>query len=253
MGLHFPLPLPSPPIKVVQLAQVQARVKNYTITHEQGQEFSDLKREIFGLGIYYFLSARPAPLIIDAGAHLGLATLYWKWLYPQAQILAFEPNPELAELFTQNMLQNNITNVQLETKALAKNSGKLSFYFDKTPWKWYSTGSLFPGAWNGQQRLQRTIKVEAVPLSHYLQALPVIDLLKLDIEGAEAELIYSLKPQLSKVQQLIFEWHPRQGNNCGQLLQFLRKKGFTLTLTNRRNQPVRRYNDRDLILIHAER
>jgi hypothetical protein len=75
---------------------------------------------------------------------------------------------------------------------------------------------------------------------------------KLDVEGAEAGVIYSLGEVWGKVGQVVFEWHPR-GERLLELLAFLRKKGFKITLKNCRNQEIKSYNNRDLILVVGQR
>src|SRR5262249_51895723 len=41
---------------------------------------------------YRFASSRPDPVVYDCGANIGMATFYFKWLYPKAHIDAFEPD-----------------------------------------------------------------------------------------------------------------------------------------------------------------
>ena len=52
-----------------------------------------LYREIFVRQYYYFRANIESPRIFDCGANFGMATLYFKWLYPKARIEAFEPDP----------------------------------------------------------------------------------------------------------------------------------------------------------------
>ena len=43
-------------------------------------------KELFEKEIYKFKSNNPAPVIIDCGANIGLAIIYWKRLFPEAHI-----------------------------------------------------------------------------------------------------------------------------------------------------------------------
>src|SRR2546423_3692928 len=45
--------------------------------------------------IYKFDAERPDPLIIDCGANIGLSVIYFKYLYPRATIVAFEPDQKI--------------------------------------------------------------------------------------------------------------------------------------------------------------
>jgi hypothetical protein len=67
-----------------------------TQINDAGSFRSDYKA-IFEEEIYAFESEIEAPRIIDGGANIGLATLYWKRQYPEGQIMAFEPAPRAFE------------------------------------------------------------------------------------------------------------------------------------------------------------
>lgn len=225
---------------------------NYQISYLNHEEFNDLKREIFIHQIYYFESSLSNPLIIDAGAHIGLSTLYFKHLYPQAQILAFEPNPTNFALLEKNVQQNHLENVTLYQKALSKHTGKANFFADKTDWQWLSTSSLIENAWNGQQKTQ-PFTVETTRLDQYLVNLARVDLLKLDVEGAETNVIMSIRDQLEKIQNLIFEFHPTKNQNLSQLLSFLNKKGFLTSLHDRQGKTLKVFHQQELIIVQAQR
>src|SRR5436309_4261583 len=51
--------------------------------------------EIFGRQLYRFSPRRERPTILDCGANIGVAILYWKQAFPEAEIVAFEPDPAL--------------------------------------------------------------------------------------------------------------------------------------------------------------
>jgi FkbM family methyltransferase len=230
---------------------MQTQIKNFSVTYKQETEFNDLKREIFERQIYYFETNAEQPVIVDAGAHIGLATLYFKWLYPSAKIMAVEPNPDLVRLLEQNVQDNRLENVEIVMAAIGKNEGKGKFFIDETDWRWWSTGSLYAGAWNGEQKNQLEITVTVVKLRNLVQKLPRVDLLKLDIEGAEMGALLGLKDQWQKIAQLIIEWHPRRGQDLGELLQFLRKKGYEVKLKDRKNKIMRSWGDKELLFIEA--
>ena len=70
--------------------------------------FEDAYREVFDEGVYRFAPAADRPFIIDAGANLGLATCYFKTRHPDAEVLAFEPDPRLADLYERNVEVNGM-------------------------------------------------------------------------------------------------------------------------------------------------
>ena len=227
--------------------------KKMVVNYDQDVEWHDLKREVLDRQIYYFQTENPAPVIVDAGAHIGLATLYFKWLYPEARVWAFEPNPHVRALLEQNVAENNLTGVTVMPQAVSNHAGTAKFYIDATDWRWWSVGSMRRGAWNGEQKNQKEITVESIKFSDFVQNFTTIDLLKLDIEGSEQAILYSLRGQLSKIKQLIFEFHPTREQNLTDLTRFLRKSGFEIAFKNRKNQKINAWHDGELVLVEAER
>lgn len=112
-------------------------------------------------------------LAIDAGAHIGT------WSRPLAfafgQVIAFEPHPALASLHRANMARAETRNVRLMEAAL---------------WNKCSVMGLKPGERNSGQAfvtgLHDTKSMTMVPtVALDAMRLPALDLLKLDVEGAE--------------------------------------------------------------------
>ncbi|MBQ6450198.1 FkbM family methyltransferase [bacterium] len=232
---------------------MQASWKNLKISYQQEEEYRDLKREILDGGIYYFETDQDRPIIIDAGAHIGLSSLYFKWLYPYCQILAFEPNPRLFALLSENISQNELTDVTLVPAALGKHAGTADFWLDATAWQWWSVGSFIPGAWNGEQKAQEKITVQTVKLIDYVKKLPRVDLLKMDIEGAEWTVLRGLREQIDKIQELIFEFHPTKNQNLSELMAYLQKRGLAVSLADRKGRRVTSWHEGELILVTAKR
>ena len=202
-----------------------AKLKNYTIHFQNSEEYHHLKREIFTHDQYYFETENPEPKIIDAGAHIGLSTLYFKSLYPAAHIIAIEPNPHLYELLEKNIWENQLENVTIIQGALAETQGTEELFIDASKNKWWSTGSFIKGAWTTQQE-SNTLTVETWPLSEFITQ--PIDLLKLDIEGAEHRVIEGSLESLQLVDQIQMEYHSTRSQNLFTLSEKLKELGFRL-------------------------
>lgn len=56
--------------------------------------------------------------ILDCRANFGLATIFFKTLYPESLIEAFEADPDLARLLVLNVSENNLVDVSVHTCAL---------------------------------------------------------------------------------------------------------------------------------------
>lgn len=197
-----------------------ATLHHYTVHFHNSEEYHSLKQEIFTKDSYYFESDTPLPRIIDAGAHIGMATLYFKYLYPAARITCIEPLPENLELLAANIADNHLTDVAVVPAALAPAQSELRFFTDDSGLGWHSTSGFLPGAWNGQQH-SKQLSVPTCTLSSLLTER--VDLLKLDIEGLESAVLREAAPQLKHVQHLICEFHPHREQSIEKLVEFLQK------------------------------
>lgn len=195
-----------------------ARVHNFTVHYQTSDEFHHLKREVFTHDSYYFETDNPTPVIIDAGAHIGLSTLYFKYLYPNAKIIAIEPNPETFALLEQNIFENQLDDVTTINAALWETATTLPFYRDKTKNRWHSTAGFLPGAWTGDQE-SAEIQVPTMPLTELIQQ--PIDFLKMDIEGAETTVLKAAESALPLIKHCMIEFHPHERQDQKKLLELL--------------------------------
>ena len=177
--------------------------------------------EIFMLEEYFFESATRGPLIMDCGANIGVATLYFKWRYPEARVCAFEPNASAFELLARNVTQNHLENVEVWNAALSGEGGEVLFYSDKLAGV---TASLHPNS-----PACDSTTVRALQLSPFIDSRE-IDFIKMDIEGAEQEVIVevSRSGRLRNIKQLAIEYHQLPGEKCNMstLLAELEDSGF---------------------------
>ncbi len=229
-----------------------AKLKNFTVFHHNSEEYHHLKREVFSHDEYYFETDNPTPFIIDAGAHIGLTTLYFKSLYPQAKIVAIEPNPTLFKILEKNVFENQLDDVTLINGALAETAGTAELFVDSTKNKWWSTGSFIKGAWTKQQE-SIPIEVETWPLSEFITQ--PVDLLKIDIEGAEQKVLEASIDSLSMVSQIMMEYHSVKQQNLFDLSELLKQHGFKVEYS-RDGKELIKFNikqSKGLIDVHAWR
>jgi FkbM family methyltransferase len=170
-------------------------------------------KDIFLHRIYDFYTTNPTPNIIDGGGHIGLFTLYIKKKYPKAKITVFEPDTESVELLTKNIDVNNIHDVELVEAGLYKYDGEIDFGSD------HSDGSSIFAK-------DKSTKVKVVRLSQYINS--EIDFLKLNIEGAELDVLTEIEDKLSFVKEMVIEYHgfPTVGQNLHKILAILDRAGF---------------------------
>jgi len=191
-------------------------------------EFARICQDVFAGDEYHFETRRRKPLIVDAGAHVGVATHYFKRLYPQARVLALEANPVTFALLRRNISHNGLEDVRPLHAALAPEAGEITFFAsanDEEPGAWGDSAVQQP--WHeGETTTQ--VKVPAVTLSSLLTE--PVDLLKLDIEGLETAVLAEAVPRLGKVRRVILEFHGTRrnpANSIVRLTRILRAAGFT--------------------------
>jgi FkbM family methyltransferase len=190
------------------------RKMGFRIQHFDNRTAQLLYREIFVRQYYHFVSQTPSPVILDCGANVGMASIYFKWLYPKARIRAFEPDPTTFKLFQTNLSANQL-DVEANNCALWDENGELDFYVDSS-----DPGSLLMSTDPSRAKAQ-VIKVPARKLSDFIDG--PIDFLKLDVEGAEHRVLHDLVEtgKLKLIRQLAIEYHHRIGNQKSCLSPFL--------------------------------
>ncbi len=183
--------------------------------------FLFMYQEIFERQIYNFQTTTNQPVIIDGGANIGLSILFCKQLYPHAKIIGFEPDNRIFEILEHNMQQFDFQDIILHQKALWKTETRLKFQSE--------------GADAGRidtEKQDNYIQVEAVSLRNYLNQ--PIDFLKLDIEGAETEVLESCQDLLKNVKNIFVEYHSfyPQTQTLQRILEILVQNGFRYYLEN---------------------
>lgn len=182
-----------------------------------GPSFAAQYEEIFIKEAYDFPFAGERPTIIDGGANVGVGTIWWSARWPNAKILAYEPDPIIFETLKWNTrYHNNVTLVQAAIGC-------------------ESTGSIFLSEGSDAGRLGsqddpvgEPIAVEVVHLSDILEPLGRVDLLKLDIEGAETAVLAEAECHLDVVERIFVEYHSLDGRPqvLDSLLALLARQGF---------------------------
>ena len=200
----------------------------YEFRYRNEDEFRRICEDVFDQHEYRFETRSRSPLIIDAGAHVGAATHYFKRLYPNARVHAFEANPVTFQLLQENIAHNRLSGVQATHAALAPEAGTITFYTtasDDEPGAWGDSALRQP--WHTGEDLA-VVEVPAVTLSSLLTE-PVA-LLKLDIEGMETAVLEEAAPRLHQVQHVILEFHGSEAtpeNSISRVVDVLREAGLT--------------------------
>lgn len=176
-----------------------------------------LNKELFGTRIYNFKTHNNYPFVIDCGANIGLSVIFFKNLYPNADILAFEPDKKLYEYLTYNLNSFEINDVNVINKGLWSKQATLDFFEEGAD----------GGRLAKKTDTSKIIQIETVTLSSYLKEKRV-DFLKIDIEGAETEVLKECQSDLRMVDNIFIEYHSDiegpQTLDC--ILNILSRSGF---------------------------
>ncbi len=197
------------------------KLGKYTVLYPNKKEYHTLKREIWNQEIYYFQTDKNCPIILDIGSHIGISILYFKSLYPNSKILAFEPNPISFEILKENIFNNGLEGIEVINKAVDSNSGKKPFYIDNSKQNWESNSSFLTNSWSGKE-ITKSIEVQSTRLDDYVKDIDEIDMLKIDIEGTEYDVLNSHRKILNKVNNISIEYHPTKGNKIDKITSILR-------------------------------
>jgi FkbM family methyltransferase len=206
-----------------------SRVLGFEVEHFNPESLLHLYHEIFARDEYLFFSAAECPVILDCGANIGLATFFFKWLYPKSTVLAFEPDPATFRVLRRNVEENGLEGVSLQNVALWDAEGDLPFYVARN-----ETGSALMSA-NSRRNQGQEISVRARRLSEFIRG--PIDLLKLDVEGAEHQVLCDLanSGKINQVRQMIVEYHhnlPAERSRFGEFLSILETYGFSYQINS---------------------
>jgi FkbM family methyltransferase len=193
------------------------------------EEFARICDDVFAGHEYGFRTRERRPYIIDAGAHVGVATHYFKRRYPRARVLALEANPTTVELLRRNVSHNALDDVRVMHAALAPASGEIAFYTGASEEAASSWGdSAVRQPWH-EGDTTAIVRVPAVTLSSLLTE--PVDMLKLDIEGLETAVLAEAAPQLHRVRRIALEFHGTRanpGNDVSRLVNTLESTGFAV-------------------------
>lgn len=164
-----------------------------------------------------------APRILDCGANIGLATLYFKRAHPRARITAFEADPSIYPVMVENLRRNGAADVETVQAAVWNKTGEIEFHSEGA-----DSGAI---ATRAHRESGATRPVPSRRLRDVLDDEPV-DLLKLDIEGAEGAVLDDCRGALGNVRALALDLHEFDPahRQTGDVFRLLTNAGFTFDL-----------------------
>jgi FkbM family methyltransferase len=155
----------------------------------------------YGRAFSHLRSLKGNPIVLDLGGNIGLFSLTAASTHPTAQIFAYEPGPPNYRMFEINCLLNAeiSSRIQLRKEAVAGETRLTEWHFDAdNP----GGSSLFGSQGN-------TFQVQVRSFAEVVASLPdKVALAKIDIEGAEFELLEKTPPETwKKISAISLELH----------------------------------------------
>jgi FkbM family methyltransferase len=197
------------------------RCARFIVRINDAHNFYILYKDVFIRSLYHFRANRPDPLILDCGSNIGMSILYFKHIYPKARIIGFEPDPEIVPYLEENIVRNKLENVRWVQAALSRDTGKKILYSDGK----CGSGLAQPAELDGSEEWRR-YEVSSVRLRHYLEE--PVDFVKMNIEGAEYDVLSDSEDALRQVNEMVIEYHHLPGlpRTLHNILEILHRQGF---------------------------
>lgn len=210
---------------IARKKQLQIPISNKTHRVNLRNHTSDIEifaqifiNEEYKLGIQ---NMPPPDVIIDCGANIGLATIYFKHWFPEATIYAFEPAYSNYIQLQKNIAHYN--NIKIYNKAIWNETKRLQINLQAP----YDSISVT------QNYNDKNNMVDAISLDDFLMknAIDKIDLLKIDIEGAEFPLFSKNLDWIDKTNKIIVEIHEKLNPGSTKYINNLLAPKFTISYT----------------------
>lgn len=137
---------------------------------------------------------KPGMNVVDAGANIGVFTVFSARRIGNGRLIAFEPVPALTEWLATNSTLNHLHNVIIEPCGLSDADGQLPIYEIDSTNEGLST--LYPGSLNQTKATQVPVK----KLDDVLTSLSIdkLDFIKIDIEGGELPALRGAEASIRK-------------------------------------------------------
>ena len=171
------------------------------LTLRDGTKDLESAKQVFIQEMFEPLSNfKDVKLIVDLGAYIGLVSYYFATKYPDALVIAFEPDHESYERACVNCSENpNSSNITIYNLALWPRPARLSLIRCERTWATSATEAT--GKW----------QVTGITMNQVVAVCDqTIDILKIDIEGAQKYLFAENVEWLNSVRNLCIELHDEQ-------------------------------------------
>lgn len=165
--------------------------------------------------------------VLDIGAALGDYAVWAARQVPSGRVIAVEPYPPSVAALRENLALNQVSNVEIFEGAVSAKSGVSTLRVDANRVVQNTTSNL------GGQREQVEVKTVSLQQLFDLFSVRRVDYLKMDCEGGEYEILFSVAADtLDKVERICMEVHDGLTEHSrGDMIRFLQEHGYQTHLT----------------------
>lgn len=165
------------------------------------------------------LMRKRGEVFVDIGANIGFYTLVLSRNF--RKVLAIEPNPQIFLVLLDNVKTIGVTNVKCLQKAISDQNGVSPLFLSLGPGSHSLLSTCVP-----EPGSKKSVKVETVTLETLLDNHETVDLVKLDVEGAEWKVLNGAENVTDKIESWLVELHDTTRKS--ELEQLLKSHGYNL-------------------------
>ncbi len=208
-------------------------IENFKIFYDNLDAAKSVISGIFNKNYIIIKCGKENPFIIDCGSHIGISVLYFKFQYPDAEIIAFEPDIETFKFLKKNVTANHLKKVTLINKAVALEEGNKLLFGALSNKQADHRGNSLIAEWGQQcENHNEQLLVKTTKLSSYINR--AVDFLKLDIEASELQVLKEINDKLDLINELSIEVHlsdkTKDINSLEEILAILTMYNFETTI-----------------------
>ncbi len=166
--------------------------------------------------VVQLLQSLRGTVFVDIGAHVGYYPLLLRHNF--IRILAVEPHPQTYQQLQQNITKEGAENIQVIQVAISdREQTGVPLFLGKYSWL---------HSFKEHQSGGKSVLVNTTTLTKLISKFPLVDLVKVDVEGAEWEVLEGADQAVPKIKRWLVELHDIQRR--GELEQWFRKHDYTI-------------------------
>lgn len=203
-----------------RLTKVRLTTSKLEFAIRVGRDQTDIAvlEQVFAGQQYNYAFGCEPQVVIDAGANVGISTAWFATKFPSARVIAIEPDEENYDLLVRNT--SHLSNVEPINAALWRQSERVVIHDRGTgPWGYQVSADPSPET----RRSVPSVTVDDIVRRVHPKR---IGILKMDIEGAEIEVMNNAVNWIGSVEAVIAELHDRLRPGCSRAF-FCATAGFS--------------------------